>query len=322
VFEQAPAAYPHSPSRLIAAALVAVATGTANRMVNEREIKVGSHSSNKRAREIARAKAERQRQRRAEQSRRNRRIAQVVSAVVVLGLVVGAAVLFAVTRTSDTDNASSLPMPTEPLAPSVEPVPDSPITDPAPVIDGCTEAPPLRPNDLLFPDGPDQVINAADPTIITFTTNCGPIVIEANASDAPETVNSMAFLAEEGYFDFTACHRLTTEGIFVLQCGDPAGNGTGGPGYVSPDEALPSTGPVFYPAGSVAMANAGSGTSGSQFFIVYEDSENLSPNYTLWGTVTEGLDRVQAIAAAGTSSGGPDGPPRQPVVIEQATVGN
>jgi len=322
VCKQAPAAYPPSPSRLIAAAHVAAVFGARNQIADERENKVGSHSSNKRAREIARAKAERQRQRREDQSRRSRRTLQVISAVVVLGLVVGAVVWFALTRSSDTDIASPLPMPTEPLAPSVEPVPDTPITDVAAVIDGCTDAPPLRPNNLLFPDGPDQVLTTTEPTTITFTTNCGPIVIEANASDAPETVNSMVFLAQAGYFDFTACHRLTTEGIYVLQCGDPAGNGTGGPGYVVPDEALPTSGPLFYPAGSVAMANAGSGTTGSQFFIVYEDSTNLSPNYTLWGTVTEGLDRVQAIAAAGTPSGAPDGPPRQPVVIEQATVGN
>lgn len=282
---------------------------------------MGSHSSNKRAREIARAKAERQRKRREEQSKRSRRTLQVVSAVVVLALI-AAVVWFAVIRPSGSDSATPLPMPTEPLAPSTPPIPENPISDPAPVIDDCTEAPPVRPNDLLFADGPTQVIDTAAPTTFTFTTNCGTLVIEADSAAAPETVNAMAFLTEEGYFDLTACHRLTTEGIFVLQCGDPEGNGLGGPGFVSPDENLPADGPVFYPAGSVAMANAGPGTSGSQFFIVYEDSTNLSPNYTLWGTVTQGLDRIQAIAAAGTTTGAPDGPPRQPVVIEQATVVN
>lgn len=309
---QAPAAYPSWPSRLPTAAY---------RTVDERETTVGSHSSNKRTREIARAKAERQRTRRSEQSRRSRRTVQIVSAVVALA-VIAAVVWFAVIRPSGSDTANPSPMPTEPLAPSTQPAPDNPISDPAPVIDGCTEAPALRPNDILFPDGPLQVIDTAKPTTFTFTTNCGPIVIEADSAAAPETVNAMAFLTEEGYFDLTACHRLTTEGIFVLQCGDPAGNGSGGPGFVSPDENLPTEGPVFYPAGSVAMANAGSGTAGSQFFIVYEDSTNLSPSYTLWGTVTQGLDRVQAVAAAGTTTGAPDGPPRQPVVIEQATVVN
>jgi peptidyl-prolyl cis-trans isomerase B (cyclophilin B) len=154
---------------------------------------------------------------------------------------------------------------------------------------------------------------------MTLATNCGDIVIETLPAEAPATVASMAFLTEEGYFDLTACHRLTTEGIFVLQCGDPAGNGTGGPGYSIPDENLPAEGEANYPAGTVAMANAGPGTGGSQFFIVYADT-TLPSGYTIWGKVTKGLDIVEGIAAAGVEGGGTDGPPAQPVVIEKATL--
>ena len=105
----------------------------------------------------------------------------------------------------------------------------------------------------------------------------------------------------------------------MLQCGDPAGNGTGGPGYSIPDENLPAEGEANYPAGTVAMANAGPGTGGSQFFIVYEDT-TLPSGYTIWGTVAKGLDVVKGIAAAGVEGGGTDGPPAQRVVIEKATL--
>ena len=154
---------------------------------------------------------------------------------------------------------------------------------------------------------------------LTLTTNCGDIVIATEPAKAPVTVNSMVFLANEGYFDLTACHRLTTGGIFVLQCGDPAGNGTGGPGYSIPDENLPPEGTANYPAGTVAMANAGPGTGGSQFFIVYEDT-TLPSGYTIWGRVTKGLDVVKGIAAAGVEGGGTDGPPAQKVTIITAGV--
>ena len=139
------------------------------------------------------------------------------------------------------------------------------------------------------------------------------------AEAAPETVNAMLFLAQEGYFDSTLCHRLTTEGIKVLQCGDPTATGTGGPGFTIPDENLPEEGDTNYPAGTVAMANAGPGTSGSQFFLVYEDT-TLPPNYTIWGQVSSGLDIVEQVAGAGVAGGGADGAPAAPIGIEAATV--
>jgi peptidyl-prolyl cis-trans isomerase B (cyclophilin B) len=156
------------------------------------------------------------------------------------------------------------------------------------------------------------------PTTLTLDTNCGEIVIALD-SNAQKTVESEAFLADSGFYNNTSCHRLTTEGIFVLQCGDPQGDGTGDPGYSVPDENLPADGEANYPAGTIAMANAGPGTSGSQFFIVYADT-TLPGDYTIWGKVTSGLDIVQEVASVGVKGGLADGVPAQPVFINSATV--
>ncbi len=156
------------------------------------------------------------------------------------------------------------------------------------------------------------------PTSLTFTTNRGPITIATDPA-APATVAAQAKLANEGYFDGTPCHRLVTEGIYVLQCGDPTGTGTGGPGYRLPDENLPAASQNNYPAGTVAMANSGPNTAGSQFFIVYQDS-TLPPGYTIWGTVDKGLNKVKRVAAAGTKSGSSDGEPKKSVTIESASA--
>jgi peptidyl-prolyl cis-trans isomerase B (cyclophilin B) len=152
----------------------------------------------------------------------------------------------------------------------------------------------------------------------TLVTNCGTIVLELDGKHAPRTVNSFAFLAGKHYFDNTPCHRLTTASIYVLQCGDPTGTGSGDPGYSIPDENLNAIKYRTYPAGLVAMANAGPNTGGSQFFLVYKDSP-LDPNYTPFGTVVRGMDVLKTIAAAG-SNPPDDGAPVQPVVIESFTV--
>ena len=166
-----------------------------------------------------------------------------------------------------------------------------------------------------YPSFPPVAENAS----MTLQTNLGTIAI-AMDPDAPITDASMAYLAAEGYFNGTNCHRLTTQGIYVLQCGDPEGTGRGGPGYEIPDENLPDAAPNNYPKGTVAMANAGPNTNGSQFFIVYADT-TLPPAYTVWGTVTEGLEIVEQVAAAGVVGGAADGPPAETVTIETATVG-
>ena len=156
----------------------------------------------------------------------------------------------------------------------------------------------------------------------TFTTNCGDVVIAADGVKAPLTVISMAHMANGGYFDATLCHRLTTKGIYVLQCGDPTASGSGGPAWQVPDENLPSAGANSYPAGTVAMANSGPNTNGSQFFIVYADNSMLGPNYTIWGRITQGLEIIKAIAAKGSnnSNGDGDGSPNQTVEIIKASA--
>ena len=139
---------------------------------------------------------------------------------------------------------------------------------------------------------------AARPYIAKLHTTQGLIVIKALTAQAPCTTFSFRFLAERHYFDRTHCHRLTVQGIFVLQCGDPTGTGSGGPGYKFNDENL--TG-ATYPAGTVAMANAGPNTNGSQFFFVWKNT-SLSPLYTPFATVIRGMKVLQKIAAAGDDS--------------------
>ena len=138
-------------------------------------------------------------------------------------------------------------------------------------------------------------VKAAQPYTVTFHTTQGDIVVKALTDAAPCTTFSFRFLIEHGYYDGTHCHRLTTQRIYVLQCGDPTGTGSGGPGYSFNDENL--TG-ATYPAGTVAMANAGPNTNGSQFFFTWKDT-TLHPNYTPFGVVVRGLDVLQKIAAAG-----------------------
>ena len=139
---------------------------------------------------------------------------------------------------------------------------------------------------------------AAKPYIAKLHTTQGIIVIKALTAQAPCTTFSFRFLAQRHYFDRTHCHRLTTQGIFVLQCGDPTGTGSGGPGYRFNDENL--TG-ATYPAGTVAMANAGPNTNGSQFFFVWKDT-TLPPLFTPFATVVRGMNVLLKIAAAGDDS--------------------
>jgi peptidyl-prolyl cis-trans isomerase B (cyclophilin B) len=159
---------------------------------------------------------------------------------------------------------------------------------------------------------------------VTMETNMGAIEMTLDGVDAPQAVASFASLSNQGFFDATDCHRLTTAGIFVLQCGDPTGSGTGGPPYrFGPIENAPSD--DIYPAGTLAMARAPGDASsqGSQFFIVYEDSTIPSDEvggYTVFGTVTQGLDIVRSIAEGGTITGATDGRPALSVIITKVTA--
>ena len=153
----------------------------------------------------------------------------------------------------------------------------------------------------------------------TLNTNCGDIVIEADGVKAPVTVIALAALANGGFYNQTICHRLTTNNIYILQCGDPTATGSGEPNFSYRDENLPQSVPANYPAGVVAMANSGANTNGSQFFIVYEDT-SLPPSYTIWGKVTKGLDIVQSIAKEGVIDGKSDGLPKRTIAIEKVRV--
>ena len=151
-----------------------------------------------------------------------------------------------------------------------------------------------------------------------ISTSAGDLAVTLTADRTPCTVNSFASLAQQGYYDGTVCHRLTTSGLFVLQCGDPSGTGRGGPGSAYA-EVL--DGSYTYPAGTGAMANAGPDTNGSQFFLVYQDTP-LPASYTVFGHMDEASTAIVAgIAAAGTDSGGGDGAPATPVDITAVTIG-
>ncbi len=258
-------------------------------------------ATKKRAKELARAKEERRRARQAAALAKKKR-RQRIAAMAVVGVVVVAMIAFLMVPALLDD-----PAPDQSADPAAQPVAS------------CEPAGEVQDQPLTFGAPGDAGLGGAATATFTFDTNCGDIVVTADAAAAPQTVNSMAFLAGQQYFDNTLCHRITTDGLFVLQCGDPTATGTGGPGYSVPDENLPAEGLLNYPAGTVAMANSGPGTSGSQFFIVYKDT-TLPPNYTIWGTVTSGLDIVRAVADAGTTDGGTDGTPAQALMIQHATV--
>jgi peptidyl-prolyl cis-trans isomerase B (cyclophilin B) len=155
-------------------------------------------------------------------------------------------------------------------------------------------------------------------------TSCGPLRIELDGAKAPQAVASTVFLTQQGFYSATPCHRLTTQGIYVLQCGDPTGKGNGGPGYgYGPIENAPKDG--VYPAGTVAMARqGGNGSSmGSQFFLVYKDSpipSDAAGGYTVVGKITGGLATLEKVAAGGVGGGQPDGAPARAVSIVSSAV--
>lgn len=177
--------------------------------------------------------------------------------------------------------------------------------------------------DVKAPEG--EKVSAKGEVGVTLTTNQGDIDLTLDRAVSPCTVNAIESMVKQGYYDDTTCHRLTTNGIFVLQCGDPSGNGTGGPGFqfaneYPTDEATDKNTPVIYQRGTIAMANAGEGTNGSQFFLNYKDSP-LPPNYTYFGTIGDkGLGTIDAIAEKGVKGGAADGAPAEEVKITKATV--
>jgi cyclophilin family peptidyl-prolyl cis-trans isomerase len=168
------------------------------------------------------------------------------------------------------------------------------------------------PQQRKFDQEPPMVIDTTKRYTATMVTSHGTMVIALDPLAAPKTVNSFVFLARYHYYDGIIFHRIIPG--FVLQGGDPTGTGSGGPGYRFDDE-LPA--PGRYQVGSLAMANAGPNTNGSQFFIISgPDGVRLPPQYALFGAVVSGGEVVTAIDAIGTRSGAP----KEQVVIESVTV--
>jgi peptidyl-prolyl cis-trans isomerase B (cyclophilin B) len=264
--------------------------------------------SSKREREYERRRYEKWQVRHAEAERR-RRQQRIVAGSVVGALVVVIAIVAIVVANDDETPETAFGETGTPAA-TAEATPETAQT-PAPVATNSA-------------DVPDPALAEGRAWTGAISLNSGDVGIELDGAAAPQAVANFVTLAEKGYFDDTKCHRLVTDGIYVLQCGDPDGTGMGGPGYTwGPIENAPAD--DVYPAGSIAMARVSNdgASMGSQFFIVYDDSTIQSDNaggYTVFGHVTSGLDVVEAIADAGTAGGAPDGPPVSDVIIEGVKI--
>ena len=244
--------------------------------------------------------------------------------VIILALFFGIAFL---TNDDSTDNASPVTTTVDAYASTTVATGDATTTvpsdtaAPADFVYGTTECPPVEGAATQTQDFSDSFALCIDPTK-TYTavvkTNMGTYSAVLDAAKAPGTVNNFVSLARNKYFDGTTCHRAIPG--FMIQCGDPTATGSGGPGYKFADE-LPAAGE--YKIGSLAMANSGANTNGSQFFVISGDQGvSLPPNYTLFGQVTEGLDTtVVALDAAGNDDPSSNGvPPLTEITIESITI--
>ena len=293
-------------------------------------------ATNQMRRDAAKRKLAGQQARRAQQAARRRRVAVISSAAVVVVVLVGVVLLSTIGRGGGDPGAAA---PSASAAPSAAAEPPAAGTTPE-SIPTAAVALPTRPTALpatvscdypaegqaAKPVNPPPAtdVNAKGTVGVTLATSAGTIPLTLDRALAPCTVNNFVSLAEQKYFDATTCHRLTTDpGLQVLQCGDPTGSGSGGPGYTIPDEVFPE---LTYGRGLLAMAKtAAPNSGGSQFFMVYGDAQ-LPPDYTVFGSINpDGLAVVDQIARTGhdnslaAQAGG--GKPVQPVTIESATVG-
>ncbi len=267
-------------------------------------------SPSKREREYARRRYADWQVRQAAKAQRRRRLRNsslVVAGILVPVLVIG--LVWWLAGRGDDDSVA-----TEPTDQASTPADtDNPCPE---VTTGAVTDPPQ------FEAAPDPSVAEARVWTATVTTTCGDITLELDGTLAPQSVANFVQLARDGFYDQTPCHRLTTEGIFVLQCGDPTGTGQGGPGYSwGPIENAPAD--DLYPAGTLAMARVGGDaeSQGSQFFLVYEDStipSDEAGGYSVFGKITGGLDIVQQIADGGLSADGTA--PARAISIEGVTV--
>jgi peptidyl-prolyl cis-trans isomerase B (cyclophilin B) len=296
-------------------------------------------SKKQRQRQIAKDAYERRLERQADRERRAKQWAvSAIVAVLVVGIGVGSAwaagAFKSPAKAKPLASASQTPSTTPSTTPSASPSPSasaSPTPTTALVNGKCvyTASGTAARKVTLPPLKPDTKATYQ----ATMATNRGNIVINLLNFAAPCTVNSFVSLADQKYFNATHCHRLTTSGIFVLQCGDPLGTGEGGPGYVFPNENLnglklsdcPGSTTekcATFPPGTIAMANTGSNdTNGSQFFLVYKTTV-LPDGYTPFGTIVSGLNILQNVAKAGSdnANGAGDGHPKEAVDISSVTI--
>ncbi|ABK71006.1 peptidylprolyl isomerase [Mycolicibacterium smegmatis] len=284
--------------------------------------------TNEQRRATAKRKLERQLERRAARARKQRilTIAGSVVAVLVIGAVITTLVI------TDKDGGGDTTASAATSSEAAEPAADGqlpPFVAPADLGANCQYPAAGEASKPVEPPRSGKVPTDPATISVSMVTTQGNIGLQLDNAKAPCTVNSFASLAAKDYFNDTPCHRLTTGGLSVLQCGDPTGTGTGGPGYqfaneyptnqYQPDNPALQQ-PVVYPRGTVAMANAGPGTNGSQFFLVYQDSQ-LPPNYTVFGKIDEtGLATLDKIAAGGVEGGGPDGKPALDVELKSVAL--
>jgi len=285
--------------------------------------------TNEQRRANAKRKLQRQRERR-EQARRRRTlaIAAVAAAVVV------AAIVVTVVKTNQDHNNKQASASSDTSASSAPTVsgPPLPAFKPSTDLGANCQYPPAPEPAAKQVNPPRQGKVPTDPAqvSVSMVTNQGHIGLLLANNESPCTVNSFASLAQQKFFDGTKCHRLTTgESSSILQCGDPSADGTGGPGYqfaneYPTDQYKPgdpaAREPVIYPRGTLAMANSGPNTNGSQFFLVYKDTL-LPPQYTIFGKIQQdGLATLDKIAKGGVAGGGADGPPAIEVTITSAQL--
>jgi peptidyl-prolyl cis-trans isomerase B (cyclophilin B) len=290
--------------------------------------------TNEQRRANAKRKLQRQLERRAQQARRRRIVAIVGGGVAVAGAI--AAIVFGVVLTNrhhDGNQASAAAGSSSTSATS-GPVsgPPLPALKATAGLGANCQYPPSREPAAkqVEPPRPGKVPTDPATVSVSMVTNQGNVGLLLADNESPCTVNSFASLAQKKFFDGTKCHRLTTEdSSSILQCGDPSADGTGGPGYQfaneyptnqypAGDPALKQ--PVVYPRGTLAMANSGPNTNGSQFFMVYKDTL-LPPEYTIFGKIQQdGLDTLDKIAKGGVAGGGSDGLPAIEVIITSVQV--
>ncbi|MGY2128137.1 peptidylprolyl isomerase [Blastococcus sp. SYSU DS0617] len=277
--------------------------------------------TNKQRREAAQRHLQRQLERRAEQAQKRRRNLGITLAAIAAVVVVGAVLLFTGVFSGDDDDstASADPTPTDTAPATASPAvvnPDGTVT--------CTYAPDTSGNpnltDVGTPPAPEATPAEGTSTLL-MSTDQGDLTLTLDRAKAPCATASFTYLAQQSFFDGSTCHRLVNQPSFgVLQCGDPTGSGSGGPSYKYAEEVTPET---TYPRGTIAMAKtAAPGSTGSQFFLVFTDTQ-LPPEYTVVGTVDEaGLAVLDEVAAGGIEGVGPegDGAPATPVTIETLSV--